>query len=87
MTDSATPSEPVATVPCDHCERVFRADQSHPVVVTGGQSYAGHILTGRSSSRHVWLCRACYANLRNTSIEGFRVEDETDPPRVPTAKG
>jgi len=76
MEGQSPPSGGVPTVQCDHCELIFRADQSYPVTITGGQSYAGHILQYHGGPRHVWLCRTCYGILRAANIGWLRVEDD-----------
>jgi hypothetical protein len=66
------------TIPCDHCERQFLPDALHPVIISGVQSYRGHLLTGHPEARRVPLCGDCYVNFRNASIEGMTVKDDED---------
>lgn len=68
----------VSGVPCDHCERRFPVDQLHPVIISGVQSYLGHLLTGKPEARRVPLCSTCYANFRNTKINGMSVQDDEE---------
>lgn len=63
---------------CDHCERDFDPKSLHPVIVSGAQSYNGHLLTGRAEERRANLCSTCYANLKNTGVQGLTVEDDED---------
>lgn len=63
---------------CDHCERPFPINQMHPVIVSGVQSYLGHLLTGKPAARRVPLCDVCYVNFHNATINGMSVVDDEE---------
>jgi hypothetical protein len=65
-------------VACDHCERSFPITQLHPVIVSGVQSYNGHLLTGKPEARRVPLCTDCYVHFKNAHIQGMTVRDDED---------
>jgi hypothetical protein len=70
---------PVATplmATCDHCEQTVPLDQARPVVITGGQSYAGHLLPHHGGGRRTWLCVTCYIHFRVANVEWLRIEDD-----------
>lgn len=77
MTDPSSP-EPAPTVSCDHCELRFPIEQARPVVITGGQTYAGHVLRQHGGPRHVWLCWGCYDALQAAHIDWLTIEDDAD---------
>lgn len=78
-----TPHHPVVptrvmVMACDHCERVFAIDALMPVIITGVQSYCGHLLTNKPGERHVPLCADCYVNFHSASIEGMTIKDDLE---------
>lgn len=63
---------------CDHCERLFEVAVLHPVIISGVQSYQGHLLTGKPEARRVPLCADCYVNMKAARIEGLVVQDDEE---------
>jgi hypothetical protein len=59
---------------CYHCSHSFNPEDVTPVLIIGAQSYNGHLLTGKISTRAVYLCDVCLPNLMRAHIEGMRVE-------------
>jgi hypothetical protein len=65
-------------ITCDHCERPYALKQLHPVIISGVQSYNGHLLTNKPEARRVPLCPDCYVNLKNAHIQGLTLMDDDD---------
>jgi hypothetical protein len=71
---------PVATATCDHCEQTIPLDLARAVVITGGQSYAGHLFPHHGGARRTWLCEPCYAHLQTAAAAWLRIEDDEGGP-------
>ena len=72
---------PVPTsVICGHCETVHKLRLTHPVLISGVQSYLGHLITNRPGIRRAFLCNACYLNFHDASatIDGMVVKDDEE---------
>lgn len=63
---------------CDHCGRSFPLKAMCPVIVTGAQSYNGHLVTNRPGSCSMLLCSDCYRSFGGVSIQGMTVRDDEE---------
>jgi hypothetical protein len=65
-------------IDCDHCKRPFALALLHPVIVSGVQSYLGHLLTNKPEARRVPLCTDCYVAFKGATISGMVVKDDEE---------
>lgn len=71
---------------CAHCGVAFAERAMHWVIITGGQSYAGHLIPRRPGSWRAVLCPTCYINLKAAAITGFQVEDDEEATALQQAR-